>query len=140
MKLRATVVVIAAAFALSACSSTSDGYVNSSGSVALSKDDALVYAADSDTNTVFIIDTKTLKEVAHVQVGLQPEKLLVAPDDTLYVTNRMSRSVSGDRPSRDRRGHWAVTEDHRTAAQLLTVDSGGSNRLAGLTSYCRSRV
>jgi YVTN family beta-propeller protein len=107
MKLRATVVVIAAAFSLTACSSTSDGYVNSSGSVALSKDDALVYAADSDTNTVFIIDTKTLKEVAHVQVGQQPEKLLVAPDDTLYVTNRMSRSVSVIR-----RGDW------KEAAQL----------------------
>jgi len=107
MKLRATVVVIAAAFALSACSSKSDGYVNSSGSVALSKDDALVYAADSDTNTVFIIDTKTLKEVAHVQVGQQPEKLLVAADDTLYVTNRMSRSISVIR-----RGDW------KEAAQL----------------------
>lgn len=139
MKLRATVVVIAAAFALTACSSTSDGYVNSSGSVALSKDDALVYAADSDTNTVFIIDTKTLKEVAHVQVGSQPEKLLVAPDDTLYVTNRMSRSVSVIR-----RGDWkeatqlkvgvepvglGISPDGKTlyvvnATQLTTAETG----------------
>ncbi len=107
MKLRVAVVVIAVGLWASACSSTSDGYVNSNGSVATSRDDALVYAVDTDSNTLFVIDAATEKQVGQVQVGQMPEKVLVASDDTLYVTNRMSRSVSVIR-----RGDW------REAAQL----------------------
>ncbi len=76
------------------CASPAAGGGNtSSGSIAATHDDALLYAADSDLNQVFMVDTKT-NEVRGISVGKQPEKVLVAPDDTIYVTNRMDRSVS----------------------------------------------
>jgi YVTN family beta-propeller protein len=57
-------------------------------------DDALLYVAESDLDAVFIVDARTHRTVGQVQVGRQPEKVLIAPDDTIYVTNRLGRSVS----------------------------------------------
>ncbi|MEW6431237.1 MAG: c-type cytochrome [Myxococcota bacterium] len=81
------------------CSSAPAGGGSSAGgSLALSKDDALLYAADPDLDTVFVVDVKTQSLVRQVKVGRMPEKLLVAPDDTIYVANRLDRSVSVLRP------------------------------------------
>lgn len=73
---------------------TSDTYVNASGSVAMSRDDALVYAVDTDNEMVAVIDTASQKKVAEVKVGAAPETIAVGKDDTLYVANRGGRSVS----------------------------------------------
>jgi DNA-binding beta-propeller fold protein YncE/mono/diheme cytochrome c family protein len=70
------------------------GGSTSNGSIGVSFDDALLYAADPDLDALFVVDAKTQATVARVQLGRQPEKVLVAPDDTIYVTNRLGRSVS----------------------------------------------
>lgn len=77
------------------------GGSTASGSVAISRDDALVYAADGDLDRVFVVDAKTRDVVRAVKVGRQPEKVLVGPDDTVYVTNRLDRSVSVIRRGED---------------------------------------
>lgn len=89
--------LLAAAFALSfvACSNSPGGNGNSaSGSIAVTRDDALLYAADADRNSVFVVDAKTDTKLAEIQVGKQPEKVLVTLGDVVYVTNRLGRSVS----------------------------------------------
>ncbi len=77
------------------CSNNATGGGNSAnGSLGVSHDDALLYAADSDLDTLFVVNAKTQTVVSEIAVGRQPEKVLVAPDGTVYVTNRLDRSVS----------------------------------------------
>ncbi len=77
------------------CSSNSTAGGNTaSGSLGVSRDDKLLYAADSDLDTLFVVDAKTQTVISEIAVGRQPEKVLVAPDETVYVTNRLDRSVS----------------------------------------------
>jgi YVTN family beta-propeller protein len=76
-------------------------YSPSAGSVALSRDDALLYAVDTDNGIVAVVDTAAYEKVAEIKVGQAPERILVGPDDTLYVSNRGGRSVSVIR-----RGEW----------------------------------
>lgn len=95
MKTRLLTAALAVTFAFSACQPNAAGGGNTAGgSVAVSKDDALVYAADGDLDKVFVYDTKQQQVVSAISVGRQPEKVLVAPDGTLFVTNRLGRSVS----------------------------------------------
>jgi YVTN family beta-propeller protein len=77
----------------------------SSGSLALSQDDALLYAADTDNGIVGVIDTASQQKIAQVEVGRAPTRVLVGPDDTIYVSNRGGRSVSVIR-----RGEWKVAQ------------------------------
>jgi YVTN family beta-propeller protein len=70
------------------------GGSSASGSVAVSRDDALVYAADGDLDALFVVNAKDPSSFTKVAVGRAPEKVLVAPDDTVYVANRRGRSVS----------------------------------------------
>ncbi len=123
MNLRVAVVVIVASFALAACSSTSDTYVGSNGSVALSKDDALVYAVDTDSNALFVVDTATQAPVAKVSVGKMPEKVIVGADDTVYVTNRLDRSVSVVR-----RGEWSEAARLPTGVEPVGLALSGDGR------------
>jgi DNA-binding beta-propeller fold protein YncE/mono/diheme cytochrome c family protein len=75
--------------------SPTGGGNSASGSVAISRDDALVYAVDADLDTLFVVNAKDTSEAARsIAVGRMPEKVLVAPDDTVYVANRYGRSVS----------------------------------------------
>ncbi|WP_225409924.1 c-type cytochrome [Stigmatella hybrida] len=76
-------------------------YSTSAGSVALSRDDALLYAVDTDNGIVAVVDTEAYEKVAEIKVGRAPERITVGPDDTLYVSNRGDRSVSVIR-----RGEW----------------------------------
>lgn len=89
----------------------STDYQNSSGAVALSRDDALVYVADSDNGTLSVVDAARREKIAELQVGRNPEHVVVGPDDTIYVSNRGSRSVSVIR-----RDQWN--------APVATVDVG----------------
>jgi YVTN family beta-propeller protein len=66
----------------------------SSGSIAVSNDDALLFVADADHDTVTVIDTARREVVRQTRVGRQPERVLVTPSGDVYVTNRGSRSVS----------------------------------------------
>ncbi len=67
---------------------------SSSGSLALSSDDSLLYAADTDNGKLSVIDTKSDAVIANVSVGVRPFRVVVGPDDTVYVANRGSRSIS----------------------------------------------
>ncbi len=80
-----------------------------SGSVALSQDSALVYAADTDNGVLAVVDAKTAQVVAKVPVGSQPARVAVGSDDTVYVANRGSRSVSVIR-----KGDWSVAGELAT--------------------------
>ncbi len=66
----------------------------SSGSLALSSDDSLLYAVDTDNGILAIIDVATSQKFATVKVGSSPVRVLVAADDTIFVANRGSNSVS----------------------------------------------
>lgn len=96
MKKRLLTAALAAvlAFAPGCSGNATAGGNSASGSLGVSRDDALLFAADSDLDTLFVIDAKTQTVLREVKVGRQPEKVLVAPDDTVYVTNRLERSVS----------------------------------------------
>jgi YVTN family beta-propeller protein len=54
-------------------------YTNSAGSLALSTDDSLLYAADADNDVIAVIDTGTEAKIAEVKVGRAPERVIVAP-------------------------------------------------------------
>jgi len=80
---------------LTACGpNTNANASRASGSLALSTDDALLYAADTDNGIVAVIDTATNEKIADVKVGERPVRLVVGADDTIYVANRGARSVS----------------------------------------------
>ena len=83
-----------AAMLLAACGEQSTLYTNSAGSLALSRDDAFLYAVDSDNDMVAVVDTASKALVTTVKVGRAPERVVVGADDTIYVSNRGSRSVS----------------------------------------------
>src|ERR1043165_510453 len=90
MKIRA----LAVAALLVGCNQQVPSYTASSGSLALSNDDSLLYAVDPDSNSLYVLDARSEELKAVVAVGTQPEKVIVGHDDTVYVSNRMSRSVS----------------------------------------------
>lgn len=96
MKKRLLGAALAAVMAIApGCSSNSSAGGNTaSGSLGVSRDDKLLYAADSDLDVVFVVDARTQTVISEIAVGKQPEKVLVGPDDTVYVTNRLDRSVS----------------------------------------------
>jgi YVTN family beta-propeller protein len=79
---------------LSACGEQPTLYTNSAGSLALSRDDKFLYAVDSDNDMVAVVDTASKSLVTTVKVGRAPERVVVGPDDTIYVSNRGARSVS----------------------------------------------
>ena len=84
----------AASLSFSGCTPPNSGAsARASGSLALSNDDSTVFAVDTDNGVLAVINPST-KEVRQVAVGKSPVRVLVAPDDTAFVTNRGDRSVS----------------------------------------------
>ncbi len=83
------------------CSKESPQHVRNAGSLALSNDDALVYAADADNGIVAVVDAESEAKVTEVPVGAHPEAILVGPDDRVWVANRGSGTLS-----HFRRGEW----------------------------------
>ncbi|MEW5738423.1 MAG: hypothetical protein AB1938_05825 [Myxococcota bacterium] len=97
---------LAGAALLAACTPAANGNANrASGSLALSSDDALLYAVDTDNGILAVIDTSTNAKVAEVKVGKGPTRVLVGADDTIYVSNRGERTVSVIS-----RGDWRVAK------------------------------
>ncbi|MHB8872268.1 MAG: c-type cytochrome [Myxococcaceae bacterium] len=78
---------------LAGCNPQPKVVAKSSGSIGITRSDALLYVADADHDRVTVIDTQTRAVVGHIPVGSRPERILVAPDDSVYVTNRGGRSV-----------------------------------------------
>jgi DNA-binding beta-propeller fold protein YncE len=97
MKKRLLTAALAACLSFgTGCAPNAAGGGNSAnGSLGVSHDDALLFAADSDLDVLFVVNAKTQTVVGEpIKVGRQPEKVLVTPDDTVYVTNRLDRSIS----------------------------------------------
>jgi len=96
----------------------------SSGSLALSSDDALLYAVDTDTGTLNVIDTATDTKIATVKVGDQPGRVAVGGDDTIYVTNRGSNSVSVIR-----KGEWTEVKQIQVGTEPVGIAVSPDNKM-----------
>ena len=84
---------LVAVLGLTACEQKpSATYSPSSGSLALSRDDKLLYAVDADNGIVAVVDTDAHTKIAEVKVGTTPERITVGPDDTIYVSNTAGRN------------------------------------------------
>ena len=70
--------------------------------MALSPDDREIYVACEASHTVIVIDVKTRRKVAEINVGHHPTDVTFSPDGTtVYVSNRLDDTVSViDVPSR----------------------------------------
>ena len=66
----------------------------SSGSVAVSRDDALLFVADADHDRLTVIDTATRTVVRQTALAKGPERVLVAPSGAVYVSSRGARTVT----------------------------------------------
>lgn len=93
-RLLGAALAVVMAFAPGCSSNAAAGGNSANGSIGISRDDALLFAADSDLDVLFVVDARSENVVSEIKVGRQPEKVLVGPDDTVYVTNRLDRSVS----------------------------------------------
>ncbi len=95
----------------------------SSGSLAVSTDSALLYAADTDNGVLLVIDAKTLQKQAEVKVGKRPFRVSVGRDGTIFVANRGSRSVSVISP-----GDWAVAAELPTGVDPVGMQVSGDGK------------
>ena len=77
---------------LGACTPQPKVMAKSSGSIGITSNDALLYVADADHDRVTVIDAPSRAVVGHMPVGRKPERVLVGPDDAVYVSNRGARS------------------------------------------------
>ncbi len=88
-------VVVGAVASVMGCTPATQGSTSrSSGSLALSSDDSTLYAVDTDNGVLAIIPVATPGERTLVPVGKSPVRVLVGADDTVYVANRGSNTVS----------------------------------------------
>jgi YVTN family beta-propeller protein len=88
------ILVATAALLLLAGCPTQEVYTpRSSGSVGLTSDDRTLFVVDADHDEVVVLDTQTSDVLARIAVGRQPERILVGPDDAVYVSLRGERSV-----------------------------------------------
>ncbi|MHB8419102.1 MAG: c-type cytochrome [Myxococcales bacterium] len=90
------------------------------GTLALSNDGALLYTANADTGTVSVVDASSQQLVATVSVGQSPARVVVGPDDSVYVTNRGSRSVSVIH-----RGTWSEASRLQVGAEPVGLALSG---------------
>ena len=120
MKIRA----LAVAALLCGCNQQVSTYSAASGSLALSQDDGLLYAVDTDSDQLFVIDAKTEEVKASVHVGKHPEKVIVGRDDTIFVANRMDRSISVIK-----KGEWTESLRLATAVEPTGMAINGDTLL-----------
>lgn len=86
---------LAASMAFSGCTPPGNSAAaRASGSVALLNDDSSVYAVDTDNNELLVFDANTKALSQRIPVGKSPVRVIVAADDTAFVSNRGDRSVS----------------------------------------------
>jgi YVTN family beta-propeller protein len=65
-----------------------------SGSLALSSDDSTLFAVDTDNGVLVAMSLANPSSRYVVPVGKEPVRVVVGPDDTVYVANRGSNTVS----------------------------------------------
>jgi DNA-binding beta-propeller fold protein YncE len=84
----------AAVGVLVGCAQPAGGPSRSSGSLAITRDDRLLYAADTDNDVLAVIDLEREVLLDQIPVGESPSRVLLGWDDTVYVANRRSSSIS----------------------------------------------
>lgn len=63
--------------------------------LAISPDGRFLYAVNSGTNDVSVIDAWMFSEMGRIRVGMSPQKVSISPDGSrVFVTNKASDSVS----------------------------------------------
>src|SRR5207244_11324166 len=73
---------------------------------------SLIYVPNSDSNSVDVIDTKTMKVVNHFPVGQQPQHVVPSWDlKTLYATDDMSNDLVPIDPATGKPGNRIPVED-----------------------------
>ena len=107
------------AFAPGCSNNSTAGGNTASGSIGVSRDDKLVYAADSDLDTLFVVDTRTTMVVSEIALGRQPEKVLVAP----------RRHRLRHQPPRPQRVRHPQGRHHRVRAHRRGRRAGGPGRV-----------
>jgi DNA-binding beta-propeller fold protein YncE len=90
----ACVALVCSLSLVSACALKPVSAPHHAGTVATTRDGLLRYRVLPDTDRVEITDLETGAVLARVEVGKSPEKILLGRDDTAYVVNRASRSLS----------------------------------------------
>jgi YVTN family beta-propeller protein len=90
----AALALVVSGMGLIGCGARPQSVGSAAGTQAVSRDDALLYVLDPESDTLAVVDARTEQRLATVAVGRAPERVVVGPDDTLYVSNRGSRSVS----------------------------------------------
>ncbi|MDP3235958.1 MAG: hypothetical protein Q8N26_24440 [Myxococcales bacterium] len=86
---------LAAGVMLTGCTPAAQGNSSrSSGSLALSSDDSTLYAVDTDNGVLAIIPVAAPDQKTLIPVGQGPMRVVLGPDDTAYVANRGSNSIS----------------------------------------------
>ncbi len=94
------------------------------GSIALSTDDALIYAVDTDNEFLAVVDADTQEKIATVKLGAAPEFVTVGPDDAIYVANRGGRSVSVIY-----RGEWEEAHRFPVGVEPVSLAVSPDNKL-----------
>lgn len=108
------------------------------GSIAFLPGEQLLVVADTDNSALVVVNAQTGAKVKTIAVGRRPERLVVAPDGTVFVTNRGSRSVSVVAPRRgvELRTISAGVEPMGLAltadAKLLLVTSSATRELLAI--------
>lgn len=110
---------------LSACgSSSARSDLADAGTDAVgSRDGALIYVPRAERDAVAVLDAKSGRQVAQVSVGKAPAQVSVGTDDTLYVANRGSRSVSVIR-----RGDWREAARVEVGVEPSALQVSADNR------------
>lgn len=106
---------MAAGVLLNACVAPVQGNGSrSSGSLALSSDDSTLYAVDTDNGLLAVIPlaNPAKENIVKVNVGKNPVRVILGADDTAYVANRGSNTVSVVR-----KGEAAVSATLQTALE-----------------------
>jgi DNA-binding beta-propeller fold protein YncE len=91
--MRNIVVALAGLGLIAGCSAKKAAYNGNAGSVAISRDGQRVYAVDSDNDTLQVARPDGSK-LTEVKVGHNPARVVVGPDERIYISNRGERTVS----------------------------------------------
>jgi YVTN family beta-propeller protein len=121
---------VASGLMMVACTPVAQGISSrASGSLALSSDDSTLYAVDTDNGVLAVIPLATPDQKTLVAVGKSPVRVVLGPDDTAYVANRGSNTVSVIR-----KGAKDVSATLETAVEPTGLALSADGRLLLVTS------
>src|SRR5688572_14565389 len=87
------IVALSAILALG-CGSRRDTSSPTTPGSGVSRNGLFAYTLDAEADLLTVTNRKTKAKIAEIHVGKAPEQLAVSADETVYVANRGSRTVS----------------------------------------------